>query len=367
MAEQSRQTQLRQTPFYSEHLKLGAQIVPFGGWAMPLHYGSQLKEHEAVRTAVGLFDVSHMAIADVKGAQAKDFLRKVLANDVSKLVDNKALYGCMLNPKGGIIDDLITYQISPTHYRVVLNAATTTKDIRWLEDNTRGFDVQIELLSDFGLIAVQGPLARALVGKCLGEEATQLIQTLKPFTFGMHNHLMFARTGYTGEDGLEIAGLSNQLIELWRLFIENGAQPAGLGARDTLRLEAGLNLYGADMDELTTPLESNLAWTVDFKDESRAFIGKEALITQRQNGVSRKLVGLVVDGKGIAREGMTVETEHGQGTVTSGGFSPALKTSIALARIPSQAPEMVQLDIRGKQVSAKCVNPPFVRMGKICI
>ncbi len=357
----------RQTPLYSEHLKLGAQMVPFGGWTMPLHYGSQLKEHEAIRSHVGMFDVSHMAIADIHGTQAKDFLRFVLANDVAKLDNNRALYGCMLNQRGGIIDDLITYKLSDEHYRIIINAATTTKDIRWLEDKTRSFDVSIELMSDFGLIAVQGPKARALVAQCLGVDAQEKISALKPFQCVSSHHLMLARTGYTGEDGLEIAGLADTLIPLWQQLIEKGAQPAGLGARDTLRLEAGLNLYGVDMDETVTPLESNLSWTVDFKDEARNFIGKEALLTQKKEGIANQLTGIFLEGKGLIRGGMKVQCPDGrEGVVTSGSYSPLMKASVALVRIPNEPYQTVDVDLRGQLVNAKCVKPPFVRLGKIC-
>lgn len=358
----------RQTPFHNEHVKLGGQMVPFAGWSMPLHYGSQLKEHEAVRQNAGMFDVSHMAIADIKGPDAYEFLHKVLANDVAKLKQGGALYGCMLNEKGGIIDDLITYKMDDDHYRVVVNAATTTKDMRWLEDKTRGFNTTIELMSDLALMAIQGPNARQLVKEVLGGQEAKIIDELEPFHFGMHKNFMIARTGYTGEDGLEIAALPESLIELWQSLYAKGVQPAGLGARDTLRLEAGLNLYGTDMDETTTPYESNLGWTVDLKDDARDFYGKDALLAQKQAGVPNKLIAIVLEGQGVIRGGMKVELPSGeQGVVTSGSFSPLMKTSIAFARVPNVECDKVHVDIRGKSVTAKCVKPPFVRFGKICV
>lgn len=358
-----------QTPFYNEHLNLGAKMVPFGGWSMPLNYGSQVNEHLAVRNRAGMFDVSHMAIVDIQGPQAESFLRKVLANDVAKLTESgRALYGCMLNPEGGIIDDLITYKMSDDHFRVVVNAATTKKDLEWFNQQAKAFDTKLELRSDLGLLAVQGPQARSLFLSCLDSSLQSSLEAIKPFRFASVENLVVARTGYTGEDGFEVMGPHQELISLWKNLLNLDVQPCGLGARDTLRLEAGLNLYGTDMDESTTPLESNLGWTVDFKDSQRDFIGRKALEQQQANGVPRQLVGLLLEGKGVLRCGMRVTLSDGQqGILTSGSYSPSLKRSIGFARLPSQAFETCTIEIRQQEQPARRVSLPFVRQGKICI
>ncbi len=348
----------KQTPFFSEHIKLGARMCPFAGWSMPLHYGSSIKEHESVRESAGLFDVSHMAIVDVKGSQAKAFLRMALANDVAKIYPGKALYGCMLSLDGGIIDDLITYQIDEDHYRIIINAATTTKDIRHLETLTRGYDVALDLKSDFGLIACQGPKAVAILSELFPNEA---LTQVKPFHTCQSQRLMFARTGYTGEDGFEIMGPSDALIEVWQDLIAKGVTPCGLSARDSLRLEAGLNLYGIDMDETTSPLESNLAWTVDFKDEERDFVGKEALVAQKEQGIARQLIGLSLQAKGVLRGGMSVRFDGGEGVITSGGFAPSLGHSIAFARLPSTEVSEFEVLIRNQWVRAERTKVPFLK------
>ena len=359
----------RKTPFYHEHVAQGAMMVPFAGWLMPLHYGSQLKEHEAVRTSVGMFDVSHMALVDVKGEQATQYLRHVLANDVAKLSPGRALYGCMLNEEGGILDDLITYQFGPAHYRLIVNAATTTKDLKWLEDHKRDFQVSLQHLTQLGLLALQGPKAKGILAKVL-KVKPELFTQLKPFHFIEVDSLTIASTGYTGEEGVEIMGLFDDLLSLFKAFIEAGVSPCGLGARDTLRLEAGLNLYGQDMDETTTPFESNLGWTVDLKDQTRSFVGKNALLIQKEQGIPYELISVVFDESGILRHDMAVRLDQDDsktGVITSGSYAPTIKKSIAFARIPKVPFETIEVNMRGQWRKARVVKPPFVKQGKICI
>jgi aminomethyltransferase len=324
-----------------------------------------------VRSQAGVFDVSHMGVIDVQGADAKKILRRVLANDVGKLTAGKALYSCMLNLHAGILDDLIVYCFSDQHYRLVVNAVTTEKDIAWLEEQGKQFAVKIQQCKDLAILAVQGPSALEGVKKALTAEQRQACETLTPYHFTMVNNWLLARTGYTGEEGLEIILPQEDIEQLWQNLLANSIKPAGIGARDSLRLEAGFNLYGADMDETVTPFESNLAWTVDFKDTERDFIGKERLLKQQQKGIKEQLVGLVLLGQGVSRAGMVVymyndaSQEVYRGKLTSGGYSPTLARSIALARIPVGEFSHIEVDIRGKKIPAKIIKPPFVRNGKL--
>lgn len=355
----------KRTPLYEQHRQAGAKIVDFAGWDMPLHYGSQLEEHHKVRQDAGLFDVSHMAAVDIKGAQACDFLRHVLANDVAKLTESgKALYSCMLNEQGGILDDLIAYYVAPEHYRLVVNAGTREKDIAWLSAKARGFQVTIKLRDDLAILAAQGPNARNKAASVFAA-LQQQINVLKPFHFLVADDFFIARTGYTGEDGLEIMLPAAQAAEYWQRLVAAGIAPTGLGARDTLRLEAGLNLYGSDMDETTTPLESNLAWTVAFTPSDREFIGRVALEKQLEQGIKRILVGLVLTERGVLRGHQKVIVNNvDEGEITSGSFSPTLGCAIALARVPANIGNQCQVIIRDKPLPAHVVKPPFVRNGK---
>lgn len=341
-------------------------MVDFGGWDMPVHYGSQIEEHHAVRADAGMFDVSHMTVVDVKGPRAMAYLQQLLANDVGKLsTPGKAIYGCMLNEDGGVIDDLITYFLGDGDYRMVVNAATREKDLAWLSDRAAAFDVEISERPDLSMIAVQGPNAREKASACLPEAQRETALSLQPFFAARLGDLFVARTGYTGEDGWEIIVPSDNAENLWRALDSAGVRSCGLGARDTLRLEAGMNLYGSDMDETTTPLESGLGWTVAWDPQDRDFIGREALETQRANGVPRKLVGLLLEDRGVLRAHQKVIAEgHGEGEVTSGTFSPTLSRSIGLARVPAGADSTVEVEIRGKRLAARIVRPPFVRHGK---
>jgi aminomethyltransferase len=356
------------TPLYETHVAAGARMVDFGGWDMPVHYGSQIEEHHAVRRDAGMFDVSHMLIADVVGARARDYLRYLLANDVAKLKDpGKALYSCMLNERGGVVDDLITYFVDEQHFRVVVNAGTRDKDTAWLRRWAPPFQVEIRPRTDLAMIAVQGPQARTKAAGLIGNRAAAALD-LKTFFGRQLDPYFVARTGYTGEDGWEIILPAVDAPAFWAALRDAGVAQCGLGARDTLRLEAGMNLYGSDMDENLTPLESGIAWTVAFDPADRDFIGRAALEAQRRAGVARKLVGLVLEDRGVLRSHQKVVVPGiGAGEMTSGTFSPTLERSIGFARVPAATGEQVQVDIRGKLLAARVVKYPFVRNGKALI
>jgi len=357
---------MRRTPLYDAHVAAGARMVDFTGWEMPIHYGSQIDEHHHVRNDAGMFDVSHMTVVDIRGPQTREFLSYLLANDVAKLQQpGKALYSCMLKEKGTVIDDLITYFLAEDWFRLVVNAATRDKGLAWLERQGAEFSVAITEHHELAMIAVQGPQARARVLSLLPTEDATAAEALTPFTAEHHGDLFIARTGYTGEDGFEVSLPAGQAEDFWRRLLAAGVAPCGLGARDTLRLEAGMNLYGQDMDEDVTPLESGLGWTVAMKD-ARRFIGREALESQKAEGVSRRLVGLVLEGRGILRPHQKVLTARGEGETTSGGFAPTLQKAIAFARIPAGAVDSCEVEIRGKLLPARIVKAPFVRNGVAC-
>lgn len=357
---------LKHTPLFNAHVAAGARMVDFGGWEMPINYGSQIDEHHRVRQAAGMFDVSHMTVVDISGEGARQFLSYLLANDVAKLkTPGRAFYTCMLNDKGGVVDDLITYFVDETHFRMVVNAATHDKDMAWITSQAGAFDVIVRERPELAMIAVQGPEAREAVLALLPENDARAAAEMKPFGAGQFGDLFIARTGYTGEDGFEISLPENSAIALWDQLLSAGVTPCGLGARDTLRLEAGMNLYGQDMDDTVTPLESGLGWTVALKDD-REFIGREALLEQRANGVENKLVGLVLMDRGVLRPGQRVITEAGEGVTTSGSFSPTLQKAIAFARVPVDAIKSCHVDIRGKLLECKIVRPPFARSGTVC-
>ena len=364
----------RRTPLYDLHVSLGARMVDFGGWDMPVHYGSQIEEHHAVRQRAGVFDVSHMCVVDITGAGARAFLEKLVANDVGKLkLPGKALYSCMLNEQGGVLDDLIIYCMHEQWFRVVVNAGTRDKDIAWLRLHSAGFGIEIAERSDLAIVAVQGPQARDIVVSLLraGERTATLAQDLlamQPF-FGREVGAWFvARTGYTGEDGFEVVVPAGEVVALWQALNGLGVASCGLGARDTLRLEAGMNLYGNDMDESRNPLESGLAWTVAFEPAGRDFIGRRALESLKAAGLPMKFVGLLLEDRGVLRGHQKVLVPGvGEGEVTSGTFSPTLQRSIAFARVPRATTDRVQVDIRGKLLAARVVKLPFVRQGKILI
>lgn len=355
----------KRTPFYELHLKANAKMVDFAGWDMPLHYGSQIQEHHQVRQHAGVFDVSHMGIVDLHGLDVAAYLRGLLANNIDRLTNGKALYTCMLNEQGGVIDDLIVYKIQDDFYRVVINAGTREKDIAWMRRQAEAWHVDIIERTDLAMLAIQGPETTSKIKSLLPAKQAEILFGLKPFTFVEINNWFIARTGYTGEDGYEIIFPLLESDTLWQSLLAAQVYPCGLGARDTLRLEAGLNLYGFDMDESVTPLESNLAWTVVMDPESRRFIGREALEKQSQQGIKHRLVGLVLEGPGIIRNHQKVIIAgNGEGEVTSGGYSPTLEKSIALARVPVEMDTTCFVEIRHKQILAQVIKPPFVRHGK---
>jgi aminomethyltransferase len=356
----------RRTPLFPLHTELGARIVDFGGWDMPVQYSSQIGEHHAVRRASGLFDVSHMCVIDVRGEKARPFLQRLLANDVGTLHEpGKALYSCMLNEQGGVIDDLIAYYLTHTWFRVVVNAGTRDKDLAWIRKHAADFRVEIAERTDLAMLAVQGPDARAKVAKLLSPAGAQSAMSLGVFVGREIDGWFISRTGYTGEDGFEVMLPASDAIRVWKELNALGVASCGLGARDTLRLEAGMNLYGNDMDESKNPLESGLAWTVAFEPASRDFIGRAPLEKIRDHGSPFRLVGLVLEDRGVLRSHQKVSAgEAGEGEITSGTFSPTLERSIALARVPAKTADRVQVDVRGKLLDARLVKPPFVRNGK---
>ena len=359
----------RKTILNDSHRALGAKMVDFGGWDMPIHYGSQIEEHHQVRRDAGMFDVSHMTVVDLKGARVRDFLRHLLANSVDKLKKpGKALYTCMLNERGGVIDDLIVYFMDESFFRLVVNAATREKDLAWITAQAESFDVTVTERPDFGMVAVQGPTARDKVVGLLREADRERIGKLGKFVaaeakLADGTDLFIARTGYTGEDGFEIVVAEDRTIALWDALLAAGVKPAGLGARDTLRLEAGMNLYGQDMDDTVSPYEASLAWTVAL-DEGRDFIGRGVLEQQKAAGAPRQMVALVMDEKGVLRHGQKVTTAQGDGEVLSGTFSPTLGKAIAFARIPAGEPGQVHVEIRGRALPVRIVKFPFVRDGQ---
>ena len=384
ITSQNDQTQAPQrTPFYQSHIDSEGKLVDFSGWELPIHYGSQIEEHDAVRTDAGMFDVSHMVVTDIKGADTKAWLQKLLANDVNKLTTaGKALYSGMLNEQGGVIDDLIVYLMNAeeTEYRIVSNAATRDKDLAQFNKVAEGFDITITERPELAMLAVQGPNAIAKLAQAK-PSWTDTLAALKPFVGADLTDIegtdwFVARTGYTGEDGVEVIMHADDAPVFFEQLKGNGIKPAGLGARDTLRMEAGMNLYGHDMDETISPYECNMGWTLALKDD-RAFVGREALVSKRkqskEDNTAMKQVGLLLTTRGVLREGMTVTINQGTdneqtGIITSGTFSPSLKNSIAIARVPTSLSEdnSVQVDLRGKGkfVDVRVLKLPFVRNGK---
>jgi len=357
------------TPHHDKHVEAGARIVDFGGWDMPLHYGSQKEEHHAVRDHAGMFDVSHMTIVDLKGERARDFLRHLVANDVARLKDyGKALYTCMLNEDGGVIDDLIVYYLADDDYRIVVNAATREKDLAWIRKQAEAFDVKVAERAELAMLAVQGPKARELAAPVIPADHRDAALALQPF-FGMEAGDWFvARTGYTGEDGWEIVMPPSEAHTVWDRLLAAGVAPCGLGARDTLRLEAAMNLYGSDMDETISPLEAGLNWTVAWEPADRDFIGRAAIEKQRENTDRRRFVGLLLEDKGVLRNHQRVVIDGvGEGEITSGGFSPTIGRSIALARVPAGNYDRAHVEVRGKLLNVRIVKTPFVRNGQVRI
>ncbi|MEE9357188.1 glycine cleavage system aminomethyltransferase GcvT [Candidatus Vondammii sp. HM_W22] len=357
------------TVLFDVHNEMGARIVPFGGWDMPLHYGSQMKEHHAVRRDAGMFDVCHMTVVDLTGPRVRDFLRYLLANDVARLKDSgKALYSSMLTEEGGVIDDLIVYYMNDEWFRMVVNAGTTEKDLAWLRRQSPTFDVVANPRFDLAVIAVQGPEASEKVLPLLPQTLRDDAAQLKPFHAAEGGEWFVGRTGYTGEDGFEVVLPEAEAVAFWKALAEAGVAPCGLGARDTLRLEAGMNLYGSDMDESISPLEAGLNWTIAWEPADRDFIGRSAIEPKRGNPDNRRFVGLVLTGRGVLRNHQKLFSGDDEiGEITSGGFSPTLEKSIALARVRADIGASCDVEIRGKRIPARVVKPPFARKGNSCI
>ncbi len=358
----------KHTPLYDCHVEMKGKIVDFSGWDMPIHYGSQLNEHHQVRKDAGMFDVSHMTIVDITGPEAKPFLQKLFSNDVARLkTPGKALYSCMLNEDGGIIDDLITYYMNDEYYRTVVNAGTRDKDMAWITQQAKTFDVTVNERPELAMIAVQGPNARKLSAPLLPEAIRESSLELKPFSALAHNDYFIARTGYTGEDGFEIMLPEADAADLWVALNKAGVAPIGLGARDTLRLEAGMNLYGTDMDETISPLECGLTWTVAWEPSTRDFIGRASIEAKRQTNNTR-FVGIVLESRGVIRNHQKIFINGAEvGEVTSGTFSPTLKQAVAMARIPKGDDVKCTVEIRNKHIDAKIIKPVFARNGKECM
>jgi len=360
----------RKTPLNDTHRAAGARMVDFGGWEMPLHYGSQVDEHHQVRRDAGMFDVSHMTVVDLHGPRTRELLRQLVANSVDKLQKpGKALYTCMLTAEGGVIDDLIIYFLAEDRFRIVVNAATRDKDLAWIQIQAQPYAVQVNERPELAMIAVQGPNARERVIGLLDAAGAKLASKLTRFAaVEVHSRegwpLFVARTGYTGEDGFEVILSEEHAAAFWQALAATGIKPAGLGARDTLRLEAGMNLYGQDMDESVTPYEAALGWTVAL-DEGRDFNGRAVLARQHTEGAPRKMIGLVMDEKGVLRHGQKVLTDAGNGEILSGTFSPTIGKAIAFARVPAASSGQVRVDIRGREVPVRVVQFPFVREGKV--
>lgn len=358
---------IKNTPLFDSHIEAGAKMVDFGGWNMPINYGSQISEHQFVREDAGMFDVSHMTIIDIDGHDAATFLKKLLANNIEKLTTpGKALYTAMLNEQAGILDDLIVYKLD-SGFRTVVNCATREKDIQWIEQQSAGFTVNITERSDLAMIAVQGPQAITKATIALGERHGPVATMLQPFQGFASDAWFLARTGYTGEDGLEIMVPNEDVVKLWNRLLAADVRPCGLGARDTLRLEAGMNLYGNDMTEDNHPLESAMGWTVAWAPDTRDFIGRQALTEIKQSGSSKTIVGLVLEQRGVMRAHQQVFIDpQGEaiGEVTSGTFSPTLNQSIAMARVSKDVKDSCFVEMRGKMLPVKVVKLPFVRNGK---
>ena len=355
---------MNKTALNNAHIELGAKMVNFSHWEMPISYTSLIEEHHAVRNTAGIFDVSHMSVFDFKGGDQVAFFEKIFANDIKKICnDDKAIYGALLNEEGGILDDLIIYHANEK-FRLVSNCSTREQNRQWYEKHAVEFGVEVVERSDMGILAIQGPDALSKILSIDG--INPQVNNLQSFGCMFDGDKLYARTGYTGEDGLEIIVPSEDINQFWDQALKLGCTPIGLGARDTLRLEAGLNLYGNDMTIENHPYESNLGWTIDMTDENRQFIGKQALLSIDQSK-SQKIVGIILRDKGVLRSGYEVIHNEGKGVVLSGSYSPTLQSSIGLARVDQGYKKDGKVMIRNKMLNIDFVSPRFIERGKISI
>ena len=353
---------MNKTTLFEQHKNLGAKMVDFGGWSMPINYGSQINEHKVVRSDVGIFDVSHMSVFDLSGSEQEEFLKYLLPNDVNKIKNSgRALYSPLLNNDGGILDDLIVYNLG-THYRIISNCATRSQNHDWFLKQSKNYDVKIKLMSDLSIVAIQGPNSKNILDKV----GIYNLNTMSDFDVKIYNSLMIAKTGYTGEEGFEVVIANSDVESFWMDLLGAGAPPIGLGARDTLRLEAGLNLYGSDMDINNNPYESNLAWTIDLNDKNRDFIGKIALEDIKKD-TYKELKGIILRDKGILRSHQLVEHKAGNGEILSGSYSPSFGFSIAFARLDKGHDGEGKVKIRNNEFKVEIVSLPFMRKGKMLI
>lgn len=353
---------MNKTTLFEQHKNLGAKMVDFGGWSMPINYGSQINEHKVVRSDVGIFDVSHMSIFDLSGSEQEEFLKYLLPNDVNKIKNSgRALYSPLLNNDGGILDDLIVYNLG-THYRIISNCATRSQNHDWFLKQSKNYDVKIKLMRDLSIVAIQGPNSEYILDKI----GIYNLNTMSDFDVKIYNSSMIAKTGYTGEEGFEVVIDNSDVESFWMDLLGAGASPIGLGARDTLRLEAGLNLYGSDMDINNNPYESNLAWTIDLIDKNRDFIGKIALEDIKKD-TYKELKGIILRDKGILRSHQLVEHSAGNGEILSGSYSPSFGFSIAFARLDKGHNGEGRVKIRNNEFKVEIVSPPFIRKGKMLI
>lgn len=353
------------TPMYDLHVALGAKMVDFNEWELPLHYGSQIEEHNQVRQDCGVFDISHLTITDITGSQACAFLQKMLCSDVAQLSAKQMCFSLFLTEDAGIIDEVGVLQIADG-YRLLSNAAPKTTIRKWLTEHADDFTVSIQARDDLAILAIQGPNTHRHLNTVLNSSRKALLNNLQHHQGAADGDWFIARMGYTGEDGVEIFLPDSQAVDLFNELMGCGIPPIGIGARDTLRIEAGYALYGADISEQTQPACVNLLNRVDFLPTDREFIGRHKLLSAKQ--CNRVLVGLVLEERGVLREGQPVHVEgFGEGVITSGSYSPTLGKAIALALLPAATQDRAEVEIRGKWYPVRVVQPPFVRHGKILV
>lgn len=356
---------VKKTPLFETHVKGAAKFEDIAGFSLPMHYGSQMAEHQAVRTSAGMFDISHMSVVDVHGEDTTCWLRRLLTNDVGKLADGKAMYTCMCRENGGVIDDLIVYRLASDRYRLVLNPATRNKDMDWLEGH-RPAGVQFHEIEGTAMLAVQGPDAVRLAEAAVSEMGhSHDLLSMGRYSAFESGDWFIARTGYTGEDGIEVSLPTAKVVDFWQALAEQGVQAAGLAARDSLRVEAGLCRYGEDLDEQHSPVESGISSTIDIADPDREFIGREILEDHKMFGGRYMQIGLILESGGVMEKGQSVElVGRSIGTITSGTFSPTREVSVALARVEKRFTGGCDISIKDRLLSAHIASVPFVPHGQ---